>query len=120
MTLRGRRYAVLIVEDEPLLRLDIAQAFGAAGFTVYQAATVGGALETLALGYDLDLVFTDIDMPGSLDGLDLTRIVKTRWPDLPVLVTSGGPRPEIESGARFVPKPYDAGKIVTKARALAA
>ncbi|MCD7058472.1 response regulator [Pelagibacterium xiamenense] len=111
--------AVLVVEDEPLLRLDIAQAFEDAGFTVLEAATVDEALEALGRGIDVDLIFTDIETPGRHNGLDLVEIARAHWPDVPVLVTSGKHRPETPRIAWFFPKPYDATKIVTQARSLA-
>lgn len=120
MTTLDHGCAVLVVEDEPLLRLDIAQAFRAAGFAVYEAGTAEDALDALGTGHDIDLVFTDIEMPGRLDGLDLARIVRARWPGLPVLVTSGSVRPEAREISRFIPKPYDTAKIVLHARTLAA
>ncbi|WP_404400852.1 response regulator [Pelagibacterium halotolerans] len=119
MTIHEGGRAVLVVEDEPLVRLDIAQALATAGFTVIEAGTAEEALEALAGRTDIDLIFTDIEMPGHLSGLDLVRIVHARWPDMPVLVTSGMRMPDASDLARFFPKPYDAAKIVTEAQALA-
>lgn len=111
---------VLIVEDEPLLRLDITMAFGAAGFSVIEVAGADEALRLLEARGNIALVFTDIEMPGRHDGLELTRIIKRRWPGIPVLVTSGRVRDVGGAGDRFFSKPYNPHEVISQARALAA
>ena len=80
---------MLIVEDEFLLRMDAAEAIGAAGFEVIEAANADEAIEVLEARPDITVVFTDIQMPGSMDGLKLARAVRGRWPPIKIIATSG-------------------------------
>jgi len=99
----------LIVDDETLLRLHAADLLEDEGFSVLEAATAEEALELLAASPDVKLLFTDIEMPGQLNGLDLARRVHERWPHILLIVTSGRLRPdrgEIPEPGRFVAKPY--------------
>lgn len=113
--LRERR-PVLVVEDDPLLRIDMALAFSDAGFSVIEAGTADEALEILEARQAIGLVVTDIEMPGRLDGLKLARIVSERWPDTEVFVTSGKVTPDADAPGSFFPKPYDSRDIVAKAQ----
>lgn len=110
---------VLIVEDEPLIRLDIVLAFVDAGFSVIEVPDADQALRLLQDRGNIGLVFTDIELPGHLDGLGLAAAIKQYWPQIPVLVTSGRVR-EVGAGDAFFSKPYDADKVVSQARAMAA
>ena len=106
---------VLVVEDEPLLRLDIADNLSDAGFQVLEASNAGEAIEILKNHQDVCLVFTDVDMPGSMDGIRLAAYVRDRWPPVKIIVTSGYRRvtaADIPPESHFVSKPYDPGKIV--------
>jgi len=97
---------VLVVEDDFLVRLCAADALGDAGFTVLEAASGPDALRILESG-PVDVVFTDINMPGAFDGAGLARLVRQRWPETVVVITSGRGCPEEELGeALFLPKPY--------------
>lgn len=71
---------ILIVEDEFLLRVDSAEVIESAGFEVIQAANADEAIAILIARPDIHVVFTDIQMPGSMDGLKLARYVRNRWP----------------------------------------
>jgi CheY-like chemotaxis protein len=82
------RPVVLIVEDEVLLRWQAAAVVEDAGFDVVEAATADEAIIMLEARNDIRLVFTDIQMPGSIDGLRLTHLVKSRWPPVEIIVTS--------------------------------
>ena len=77
---------ILIVEDEFLLRLDSAETIESAGFEVIQAANADEAIKARP---DIHVVFTDIQMPGSMDGLKLARFVRDRWPPIKIVATSG-------------------------------
>jgi CheY-like chemotaxis protein len=79
----------LIVEDEFLLRLDSAETIGSAGFEVIRAANADDAIAILNARPDIHVVFTDIQMPGSMDGLKLARFVRNRWPPIKIVATSG-------------------------------
>src|SRR5882762_9551244 len=102
---------VLIVEDEFLLRMDAVDMIAAAGFAVLEAANADGAIEILEARPDITVVFTDIQMPGSMDGLKLARAVGGRWPPIKIVATSGlvdvGEK-DLPEGGRFLSKPYQA------------
>jgi two-component system, response regulator PdtaR len=110
-----RRPVVLLVEDEVLVRLFGADILEAAGFDVIEAANADEALRTLEARDDVQVLFTDIHMPGSLDGLELARCVHERWPDIELLIASGRSQvdpDEIPDNGRFVTKPYEPRRIV--------
>ena len=114
---------VLLVEDEILVRLTAAVGLEEAGFTVIEADDAEQALELLSSHDDICAVFTDVNMPGSMDGIDLAQLVHTRWPDVRILVTTGGADLSggLPDGSEFVAKPYHAEQIVSYLRrALAA
>ncbi len=101
--------AVLIVEDEPLVRLDIADYLSREGFEVHEAANADDALNILEVTSDIRILFTDIDMPGSMDGLALSAAVRDRWPPVQIIVTSGHrfvDMHDLPSGSLFFAKPY--------------
>ena len=81
--------AVLIVEDEFLLRMDAASSIEDAGFLVYEAENADEAIRMLELHATIRFVFTDVNMPGSMDGLKLAHYVRGRWPPIKIIVTSG-------------------------------
>src|SRR3954452_5138099 len=83
------RPVVLIVEDEFLLRMDAADMIDAAGFEVLEAGNADEAIDILESRRDVTVVFTDIQMPGSMDGLKLARAVRGRWPPIKIVATSG-------------------------------
>jgi CheY-like chemotaxis protein len=80
---------ILIVEDEFLLRLDSAETIEHAGFEVIQGANADEAIAILNARLDIHVVFTDIQMPGSMDGLKLARFVRNRWPPIKIVAASG-------------------------------
>ena len=97
---------ILIVEDDFLVRLCAADALSNAGYNVLQAASGPDALRLLESA-PVDVVFTDINMPGAFDGVGLAQRVKRRWPKTLLLITSGRGCPKEGVGdARFLPKPY--------------
>jgi CheY-like chemotaxis protein len=115
--------AVLIVEDEPLIRMGAAYLIEDAGFEVYEAGSADDAIALLELHNEISLIFTDVDMPGSMDGLKLAHYVRGRWPPVKIMVTSGHVKVTEESlptGALFLPKPYDPAEITHKAREMIA
>ena len=117
----ARRPVVLIVEDELLLRMDAVDMVGAAGFEVIEAGTADEAIEILEARPDISVVFTDIQIPGSMDGLKLARAIRGRWPPIKIIATSGRLNVEetdLPEGGRFVPKPYSPGEIAGVLREL--
>jgi CheY-like chemotaxis protein len=117
----ARRPVVLIVEDELLLRMDAAEMIGAAGFEVIEAANADQAIEVLEARPDITVVFTDIQMPGSMDGLKLARAVRGRWPPIKIIATSGRlhvAETDLPEGGRFLPKPYSPAQVTGMLREL--
>jgi CheY-like chemotaxis protein len=120
---KSERPVVLIVEDEFLLRMDAVDMIEAAGFDVVEAANADEAIAVLESRLDITVVFTDIQMPGSMDGLKLAQAVRGRWPPIKIVATSGqisvtpGDLPE---GGRFLSKPYSPNQIVGVLRELIA
>jgi CheY-like chemotaxis protein len=115
--------AVLIVEDEPLIRMGAVYLIEDTGFEVYEAGSADAAIALLELHKEIRLIFTDVDMPGSMDGLNLAHYVRGRWPPVKIIVTSGHVRVDEENlpaGALFMPKPYDAAEIAHKVRQMLA
>ena len=115
------RPVVLIVEDELLLRINAADMIAAAGFEVVEAANADDAIEILESRRDITVVFTDIQMPGSMDGLKLVHAVRGRWPPIKIVATSGlvdvGEK-DLPEGGRFVSKHYSPEAIAGVLRAL--
>jgi two-component system, response regulator PdtaR len=100
---------VLVVEDDELIRMHAADMVRDLGFETLEAANADDAISLLERCSDITVVFTDIQMPGSMDGLHLVAVVRDRWPPIALLVTSGRPAPldtALPRGARFVSKPY--------------
>ena len=107
--------SVLIVEDEALILFATADELSAAGFVVYEAGDAEAAIATLTAHPEIEYLFTDIDMPGSMDGLKLSAFVRTRWPPVRIIVTSGKSVPgpaALPQGGVFVPKPYTAAAVL--------
>ena len=116
-----QRPVVLIVEDEFLVRMDTRAALETAGFDVIEAGDADEAIAILAVRNDIRLIFTDVHMPGSMDGLKLAHFVRDRWPPVKVVATSGHARitdGDLPEGVRFVPKPYSAAEITATLREL--
>jgi CheY-like chemotaxis protein len=106
---------ILVVEDEFLIRMLISDALRDEGFGVVEAFNGDEAAEILVAGMAPDLIFSDVRMPGSLDGLGLLGLIRDRAPGVPVVLTSGhlDPRQALDEGARhFLRKPYDIGKVI--------
>src|ERR1700761_2299133 len=112
---------VLIVEDEFLLRADAVEFMENSGFTVYEAGNADEAIALLEQHADIRAVFTDIHMPGSMDGLKLAHYVRGRWPPIKLILTSGLERPLSEHmplGSGFVGKPYQLDRVADSLRGL--
>ena len=119
----GARPVVLIVEDEFLVHLDAVDMIRAAGFDVVEAENADQAILILEERLDITVVFTDVQMPGSMDGLKLAAAVRDRWPPIRIIATSGLAKvtsDDLPAGSRFLPKPYSAPEIVGTLRELCA
>lgn len=115
------RPVVLIVEDELLIRMDAIEMIEAAGFDTLEAANADEAIAILATRPDIHVVFTDIQMPGSMDGVKLAHFVRDRWPPIKIIATSAHIRVqgyELPNGGRFLPKPYTAEEVARHLRDL--
>jgi CheY-like chemotaxis protein len=115
----ARRPAVLIVEDDLLIRIDAAQIIEEAALEVIEASNADEAIAILEARSDITVLFTDIQMPGSIDGLKLAAAVKGRWPPIKIVATSGlvnVRQDDLPQGGRFLPKPYNPGRSVLKFR----
>ncbi|ANY84941.1 response regulator receiver protein (plasmid) [Microvirga ossetica] len=101
---------VLVVEDEPLVRMTAVDELEEAGFPVLEAVNADEALRVLeARSDEVQVQFTDVHMPGSMDGMALAEQVHRRWPHILLLISSGRAQPdpdEIPDHGRFLPKPY--------------
>src|SRR3954463_4510185 len=112
---------VLIVEDEFLLRMDAVDMIASAGFDTLEAVNADEAIAILENRRDITVVFTDIQMPGSMDGLKLARAVRGRWPPIKIVATSGHvdvAETDLPDGGRFLPKPYSSHQIAGVLREL--
>jgi CheY-like chemotaxis protein len=113
---------VLVVEDDPLLRLLAVDFLEEEGFDVVEAANADIAVCILEERKDIRIVFTDIDMPGSMNGMKLAAAVRGRWPPIEIIIVSGHNRPqdsELPARAVFYPKPYDFALVATTLHAMA-
>ena len=111
---RSAKSVVLIVEDEPMVRLFAVEMVQEAGFEVIEAANADDAIRILETHSDIRVVFTDVHMPGSMDGLKLAHAVRNRWPPIKIIVTSGqrmATENELPDGGRFFAKPYSPVEI---------
>jgi CheY-like chemotaxis protein len=105
---------VLVVEDDALIRLVAVDIVQGAGFEVIEAQHADEAMRIVESVPDIQLVFTDIHMPGSMDGLALARRIEHRWPPIRLIITSGKASlraDDLPAGGRFLPKPYTAGQV---------
>lgn len=112
---------VLLVEDEALVRMMGVDVLTEAGLEVVEAGNADEAVAVLERRPDIRVLFTDIDMSGSMNGLALARLARQRWPSVGVLIVSGKVRPatdDMPPGGTFVPKPYQPATLVREVRQL--
>jgi CheY-like chemotaxis protein len=114
---------VLVVEDEPILRLLAVGLVEEAGFEAVEADNADQAILILESRTDIRIVFTDIEMPGSMDGMKLARAIRGRWPPIGLILTSGRSTirdDDIPERGRFFAKPYRPADIIETLQQLAA
>lgn len=100
---------ILVIEDEPLIRMAVADDLRDAGFCVLEAANAEDALGVLSTESPIRAIFTDIELHGKFDGLELARMVKGQWPLIEIIITSGNRKnalSEMPERSLFFPKPY--------------
>jgi DNA-binding NtrC family response regulator len=111
--------AVLVVEDMPIIRMDAVATLEEAGYRTYQARSSEDGISLMENHDDIGVLFTDIDMPGSLTGLGLAHYVRERWPPVRIIIASGAARVNkaaLPIGAKFFPKPYSMLRIMAVLR----
>lgn len=110
---------VLVVEDEPLLLIDIVDLLEDEGFTALDAGNADTALVVMTEHEDIDVLITDIDMPGSMNGLELAHCARQKFPEMAIVVISGklnATKEDVPPGGRFIPKPYLHSAIIKALR----
>ncbi|HEY8276731.1 MAG TPA: response regulator [Methyloceanibacter sp.] len=108
---------ILVIDDEPIVRLDAREILEGAGYVVTEAASADEAMPLLADGETTEAILTDINMPGSLDGLELARIVDGLIPEIAIIIMSGNQLPRREDlplKATFVAKPFSASMLLQR------
>ena len=119
-----RPITIVVVEDELILRMIAVNFLTDAGFLVIEVSHAAGAIELLEVQFmDVHVLFTDIHMPGLMDGLALAHHVKKNWPHIGLLVTSGDGSPslaDLPEGSRFLKKPYKHAHVISHVRNLKA
>lgn len=118
----GTPVAILLVEDETLIRMMAADVLIEAGFRVVEAGDANEAMVLLEARADARVLVTDVRMPGDLDGFGLAHLVSKRWPDIGIIITSGHARPgpgDLPPNAIFLPKPYQPSALVAAVQKMA-
>ena len=112
---------ILVVDDEPLIRLGLVSMVEEAGFAVVEAANADEAIRIVEKNPDITIIITDVDMPGSMDGVRLAHFVRERWPPIRLIVVSGKvgvQQHALPEGARFFAKPYEEAPLLSALREL--
>jgi CheY-like chemotaxis protein len=112
---------ILIVEDEMMLRMRAVDMVEDAGYTPVEAVDADGAVAILESRSDIALMVTDIQMPGSMDGLGLAHAVHARWPSIKIIVVSGRlmqPNINLPADSRFFGKPLESGEMIAQMRSM--
>ncbi len=108
-------HAILLVEDEILIRIELADFFADAGYQVFEAGDADEAIGILEREKTIRIVLTDIQLPGSMDGLKLAHYIRDRYPPTVLLLTSGGVHIEdasLPASSQFIAKPFDPTRIL--------
>ena len=119
----GTRISILVVEDDALIRMGAVDLLTSAGFLAIEARNADEAMRVLESRSDIPLVFTDVNMPGTMDGIKLSHYIRDRWPPVKLLIVSGEQVVEesrLPVGAQFFRKPYFEDSIIDAVRKLLA
>lgn len=117
-----KRWPVLVVEDEPILRLDAISMVERAGFEAVEALSSADAIRLLEERLDIRLVYMDLDMPRSRKGIEIAAAIRKRWPPIEIILTAAYFTREsidLPERAEFYPKPIDYEKVTEAMRRLA-
>jgi CheY-like chemotaxis protein len=112
---------ILVVEDEMVLRMRVVDMVEDAGYTPVEAVDADGAVEILESRTDIALMMTDIQMPGSMDGLGLAHAVHERWPSIKIIVVSGRltrPNIDLPADSHFFGKPLESGEMIAQMQSM--
>lgn len=115
----NRKAVILIVEDNAVIRMGAIDLVVHAGYEALEATNADDAIRLLEARTDIVLVFTDVGMPGTMDGIKLAHHIRNRWPPVKLIVASGRSIVEqsrLPEGSHFFPKPYNDGTIVEQIR----
>src|SRR6476620_9739322 len=113
--MKNGKAVVLVVEDSTIVRIGAVDLVLSAGYEALEACDADEAIRILESRSDIDLVITDVQMPGTMDGIRLSHYIRKRWPPVKLLVASGNEILEASSlpmGSRFFSKPYDDHAII--------
>jgi CheY-like chemotaxis protein len=114
---------VLVVEDEPVVRMMAADMIEDAGFDVIEAANAAEAVAILEARSDIRIIFSDIEMPPGIDGIKLAALVRHRWPPIEIILVSGRMLErdvQLPARAQFFKKPFQTAEIIAAMRRLTA
>jgi CheY-like chemotaxis protein len=117
----NKKTTILLVDDEPLLLLDFEDSLVEAGYEVLSAYSADQAIKLLNLHPDISLVVTDINMPGSMNGLELVRVIRERWPPVRLIIASSQTKFEpgdVPEGIPVLNKPFVFAHLDAVARQL--
>lgn len=106
---------ILVVEDEPIIRMCAAEFVEDAGFSPLEVGDAAAALAELEIRDGIAVLFTDINLPGAMDGLELAEQVTLRWPQIRILIASGRTAPpasQLSGKVSFIPKPYGSDEFL--------
>lgn len=123
LTAQTSRQTILVVEDEPILRMMAVDMVEDAGFHAVAASNSTEAIRILESRLDIVIVFTDIDMPGGIDGMRLAIAIRDRWPPIKIIVTSGNVHVRyagLPTESVFFEKPYLQEDVVATMHRMAA
>jgi two-component system, response regulator PdtaR len=112
-------FPVLVVDDETLIRMHAVSAIEDAGYTVYEAVDADDAIAIIEKHPDIRVMFTDVNMPGSMNGIKLAHYVRNRWPPIVIIVTSGLAKitmDQLPAGSDFLAKPYRTDHLLRSLR----
>jgi two-component system, response regulator PdtaR len=115
------RPKLLVVEDEALIRMDLASALSEAGFDVIEVANADDAIAVLTASPETAVMVTDVEMAGSMDGVKLARLVRDRWPPVHIVVVSGRHRLaelDLPERSQFFSKPYRTDRLISAVKEL--
>lgn len=113
---------ILVIEDEPVLRIQISDLLEDDGFEVVEATSVENAIHILETRLDIRIVYMDLDMPKGVDGVKFAAAIRDRWPPIEIILTASrvdGTRIQLPVRARFFAKPINPARVIETVRAFA-